>query len=404
MIYVYILILELLIKYAYFNYSFDNVKVLINKELSNDFHGNIFSYPDSFFLNKINNQIIDNPKNIQHFPEKLINYDNYIIHEIFPLSYKDNKNLDLLIASNNNIIKLFLLENNQEKYFDEFCNNDLYFDKRETIKKVLYIGKILFILFNNKDLVVYKFSYKTTRNLLMNKDLDNNCFLDILKKISPVKDIIKLSFAKHIFITLDFNGRINLYNLKNYFMSRYNEFDIIKSLQLGYYENYYFAEIGLNHRFLIIGYDDRLTLIRIGSKIKIKKIYYLNNEFVRSLYTLDNYQILLGTNKGNLHLISVINSELNFDGLIHICENNIDLIAQEKVNCLICIKCDKHFKLIDLKGKFDEKDFIRNNKYKEFFWVFTTLVVLTVIKITKEKIKSFFKYLFSNNDEYEYYY
>ena len=46
MIYTFILILEILIKYTYPTYSFDNIKILIKKELPQDFSG-------KFFLNHI---------------------------------------------------------------------------------------------------------------------------------------------------------------------------------------------------------------------------------------------------------------------------------------------------------------------------------------------------------------
>ena len=178
-------------------------------------------------------------------------------------------------------------------------------------------------------------------------------------------------------------------------MSRYNKYDIIKSLQLGYYDKYYFAEIGLNNRLLIIGHDDKLTLIKIGSKINIKKIYFLNNEFIKSIYTLDSFQILVGTNKGNLHLISLKNFHLNFDGVINICKENIEMISQEKNNFLVCIKCGKYFKLIDLSGKYNEKDF--ENDY--FILLLAVLLSGIIIKFSKDKIKYCFKCLSNNNEQ-----
>ena len=168
-------------------------------------------------------------------------------------------------------------------------------------------------------------------------------------------------------------------------MNRYQKFDIIKSLQFGYYNEYYFAEIGLRQRFLIIGYDNRLVLIRVGGRINIKKINFLKNEKVKSLYSLDNYQILLGTDKGNIYLIEVKNSLLKFEGVIHICNNNDDvkLISQEKINFLICIKCgDNYYKLIDIKGKFNEEQFeiISNN---EFIFLLIFLLVLLLLILSK---------------------
>ena len=150
-----------------------------------------------------------------------------------------------------------------------------------------------------------------------------------------------------------------------------------------YINEYYFAEIGLRQRFLIIGYDNRLVLIRVGGRINIKKIYFLKNEKVKSLYSLDNYQILLGTDKGNIYLIEVKNSLLKFEGVIHICNNNDDvkLISQEKINFLICVKCgDNYYKLIDIKGKFNEKQFeiISNNEFI-FLLIFLLLLLLLIL-------------------------
>ena len=402
-VYVLILILELLIKYVYLKYSFDNVKVLINKEISQDFSGNIFSNPDSFFLHKANKDIIDNSKNIQHFPEILNNYNNFIFYNTFII--KNDKNIyEILPASYNNKIHLFFLE---ENFLNDFCSNELIFESNEKIIKILLLEKnTLAILFSNKNLILYELSctFHTMRNLSLKPLENNNCFLDKIKLISPVKDIFKLTQAKHLFVTLDFHGKIDFYNLKNYFMSRYSKYDVIKSFQLGYYDQYFLAEIGFRHRFFLIGYNDRLCLIKIGSKINIKKIYFLNNENVKSLYTLDNYQILMGTDKGNLHLISVAKSQLNFDGVLPICNNNVNIekISQEKFDKLICIKCGINFKLIDITGKFDEKDFDSKDKYiKEFLLVFIIFLFLLFIKIIKGKIIHFCKNN-NNNEEYEY--
>ena len=130
-----------------------------------------------------------------------------------------------------------------------------------------------------------------------------------------------------------------------------------------------------------------MALIRIGGKTRIKKIYFLNNEIVTSICTLDNYQILLGTNKGDMYLLSIQNSFLNFDAVIHICNENINLIAQEKENNLICIKCGNKFKLVDLNGKLNENEF-ENNTYIEFIILLFSLLILFVIKILREKISS----------------
>ena len=399
MLYVYVFILELLIKYVYLKYSFDNVKVLINKEISKDFSGNIFPNLDSFYLNKANKGIIDNSKNIQHFPEILKNYNNFIFHDTFIIT--NNKNdFEVLPASYNNKIHLFFLE---ENFLNDFCSNELIFESNEKIIKVLLLEKnTLAILFSNKNLILYELSctFHTMRNLLIKPLENNNCFLDKIKLISPVKDIFKLTQAKHLFVTLDFHGKIDFYNLKNYLMSRYFKYDIIKSFQLGFHDQYFFAEIGFKHRFLLIGYDDRLTLIKLGNRINIKKIYFLNNENVISLYTLDNYQILMGTNKGNIHLISVEKSKLVFDGVLPICNDYIEKISQEKFDKTICIKCGNYYKLIDITGKLDEKDFENNDKYKkEFIIVVIIFLFLFFIKITKGKIVSACK---NNNDEYHF--
>ena len=400
MLYVYVLILELLNKYVYLKYSFDNVKVLINKEISQDFSGNIFSNPDSFYLHKANKDIIDNSKNIQHFPEILNNYNNFIFHNTFIIN-NDKNNFEILPASYNNKIHLFFLE---ENFLNDFCSNELIFESNEKIIKILLLEKnTLAILFSNKNLILYELSYtfQKIRNLMIKPLENNNCFLDKVKLISPVKDIFKLTQAKHLFVTLDSHGKIDFYNLKNYFMSRYFKYDVVKSFQLGYYDQYFLAEIGFRHRFFLIGYYDRLCLIKIRSRMNIKKIYFLNNENVKSLYTLDNYQILMGTDKGNLHLISVANSQLNFDGVLPICINeNIEKISQEKFNKLICIKCGNYYKLIDITGKFDDKDFDSKDQYKkEFLLLFITFLFLLFIKIIKGKIISFCKN--NNNEEYE---
>ena len=394
MIYI-LLILELLIKYVYLDYSFDNVKVLKNMELPNDFSGNIFTYPDSFYLNKVNNAIIENSEKIPHFPEILNNYKDYILHEIIKFKYS-GKFYDVLITSNINIMNLFLLENTENENFIEFCNNDLTFDKKEKIIKILYLEEYTFaILFSTRDLVIYKFSYKTSRNLMINPLAENNCFLDKIYTITEVKDFYKLTQAKHLFVTLDFHGKIHFYNLKDYFMSRYQKFENIKSLQLGYYNQYFFSEIGSVSRSLLFAYDNRLALIKPGGKTKIIKIYYFNDEITTSLYSLDNFQVLVGTNKGNLHLISLNNSLLNFVGVINICKDNITLISQEKVNYLICLKCGKNFKLIDLKGKFNE-NYFDNEKYIETIYLLFFLLLSFIIKISKGKVLSIIK---SNNDD-----
>ena len=377
-----ILIMQLLIKYVNLDYSFNNVKVVMKKKLSKNFSGKIFPEQDSFYLNKINKAIIENNKIIPHFSEILNNYNDYIIHEVFKI-FDINNNLNVLSLSHDNNIKIILLEN---YIYKEICNN--YFDENIKIIKILYLEENTFgILFSNQDLIIYKLSLKKTRKLYQDYILDNNnfCFFEKIYKIFPVKDFFKLSFVNHIFYTLDFHGKINFFNLKNYFMNRYQKFDIIKSLQFGYYNEYYFAEIGLRQRFLIIGYDNRLVLIRVGGRINIKKIYFLKTEKVKSLYSLDNYQILLGTDKGNIYLIEVKNSLLKFEGLIHICNNNDDvkLISQEKINFLICIKCGyNYYKLIDIKGKFNEEQFeiISNN---EFIFLLIFLLVLLLLILSK---------------------
>ena len=380
-----ILIMQLLIKYVNLDYSFNNVKVLMKKKLSKNFSGYIFPEQDSFYLNKINKAIIENNKIIPHFSEILNNYNDYIIHEVFKI-FELNNNLNVLSLSHDNNMKIILLQNN---IYKEICNN--YFDENIKIIKILYLEENTFgILFSNQDLIIYKLSLKKTRKLYQDYILDNNnfCFFEKIYKIFPVKDFFKLSFVNHIFYTLDFHGKINFFNLKDYFMNRYQKFDIIKSLQFGYYNEYYFAEIGLRQRFLIIGYDNRLVLIRVGGRINIKKIYFLKNEKVKSLYSLDNYQILLGTDKGNIYLIEVKNSLLKFEGVIHICNNNDDvkLISQEKINFLICIKCgDNYYKLIDIKdikGKFNEEQFeiISNN---EFIFLLIFLLVLLLLILSK---------------------
>ena len=394
---IYALIIEILIKYVCLNYSFENVKVLINKELPKDFFGNIFSNPDSFYINKAKNEIIENNKNIPHFQQILNNYNNdYIFHDIFKISI-ENKKTNVLILSKNNGIKIFLLKNNEKNILIDFC--DKFFDKNEKIIKILYLqDNTLAILFSTKDLIIYKISIsisiKTTRNLIEEEN-SNNFFLDKIYTITKVKNFVKLSFARHILVTLDFHGKIDFYNLRNNFMSRFRKFEIIKSIQLGFYPEYFFAEIGLKNRYLIIGYDNQIALMRIGGKTRIKKIYFLNKEIVTSIYTLDNYQVLLGTNKGNIHLISEQNSLLNFDGVIHICNKDVNLIAQEKENYLICIKCGNYYKLIDLNGKFNENEF-DNNIYKEFIILLLSLLILLIIKICNEKISSKIK----SNREY----
>ena len=179
-------------------------------------------------------------------------------------------------------------------------------------------------------------------------------------------------------------------------MSRYQKYENIKQMQLGYYEQYHLQEIGFNQKFLFIGYDNRLSLIKIGKKINIKKIYFLNKEKVKSIYSLNDYQILVGTDKGNLHIMSLQNSELSFEGGINICKEKIELILQEKINYLICIKCGNYFLLIDLNGKFSEKDF-ENNKYKEFILLLILFLIFSFIKISKDKIVYIYKNFFNNN-------
>ena len=176
-------------------------------------------------------------------------------------------------------------------------------------------------------------------------------------------------------------------------MSRYQKFDIIKSFQLGFFDEYFVAEIGSRHRFLISGYENRLVLIRVGGRINIKKIYFFKDEIIKSIYSLDNYQILVGTNKGNLHLISAKNSKLNFDGVINICNDNVTLISQEKENFLVCIKCGNNFKLIDLKGKFSEENEII--QYNEFIKILIFFLFFVIIKICCNK-----KTCRENNNEY----
>ena len=389
MIYV-ILIQLLLIKYVNLGYSFDNVKVISNKKLSNDFFGNIFSHPDIFYLNKINKAIIENNRNIPHFPEILNNYSDYIFHEIFKISDISN-NSNALTLSQDNKMKIILLRDDIPQ---EFC--DIFFEKNFKIMKILYLEDNTFgILFSTQDLIIYQFSFRKSRNLMIDTQLENNnyCFLDKLYSAFPVKDFFKLSFARHIFITLDFHGKINFFNLKDYFMSRYQKFDIIKSFQLSFFEEYFFAEIGSRHRFLISGYENRLVLIRVGDRISIKKIYFFKDEIIKSIYSLDNYQILVGTNKGNLHLISAKNSKLNFDGVINICNDNVTLISQEKENFLVCIKCGNNFKLIDLKGKFSEENEII--QYNEFIMILIFFLFFVIIKICCNK-----KTCRENNNEY----
>ena len=396
---IYVLIIEILIKYVCLNYSFENVKVLINKELPKDFFGNIFLNPDSFYINKVNKDIIINNKNIPHFQVILNNYNNdYIFHDIFKITI-GNKKSNVLIISNNNEIKIFLLDKNEKNILIDFCTK--FFDKNEKIIKILYLeDNTLAILFSAKDLILYRFSIsmKTTRYLIEEED-NNNCYLDKLYTITKVKNFFKLSFATNILVAMDFHGKINFYNLRNYFMNRFKKYEIIKSIQLGFYNEYYFAEIGLKNRYLIVGYDNQLALIRIGGRTRIKKIYFLNNEIVTSIYTLDNYQILLGTNKGNIHLISIQNSFLNFDGVIHICNNDVNIIAQEKENYLICIKCGNKYKLIDLNGKFNENEF-DNNTYIEFIILLFSLLSLLIIKILKEKISSKIKSKLENKNRH----
>ena len=389
MIYV-ILIQLLLIKYVNLGYSFDNVKVISNKKLSNDFFGNIFSHPDIFYLNKINKAIIENNRNIPHFPEILNNYNDYIFHEIFKISDISN-NSNALTLSQDNKMKIILLRDDIPQ---EFC--DIFFEKNFKIIKILYLEENTFgILFSTQNLIIYQFSFRKSRNLMIDTQLENNnyCFLDKLYSAFPVKDFFKLSFARHIFITLDFHGKINFFNLKDYFMSRYQKFDIIKLFQLGFFDEYFFAEIGSRHRFLISGYENRLVLIRVGGRINIKKIYFFKDEIIKSIYSLDNYQILVGTNKGNLHLISAKNSKLNFDGVINICNDNVTLISQEKENFLICIKCGNNFKLIDLKGKFSEENEII--QYNEFIMILIFFLFFVIIKICGNK-----KTCRENNNEY----
>ena len=379
MIYV-ILIIQLLIKYVNLDYSFNNVNILMTKKLSKNFFGNIFSSPDSFYLNKINKAIIENNKNVPHFHQILNNYNDYIIHEIFKISDLSN-NFNVLSLSRDNNMKIILLENNKYK---EICNN--YFEENTKIIKILYLEDNTFgILFSNQDLIIYQISFTKTRNLYQDYTFENNnfCFFDVIYKIFPVKDFYKLSFANHIFYTLDFHGKINFFNLKNYFMNRYQKFDIIKSLQFGYYNEYFFAEIGLRHRFLIIGYDNRIALIRIGWRVNIKKIYFLKNEKFKSIYSLDNYQILVGTDKGNIYLISVKHSQLKFEGILHVCNEHVTYMSQEKINFLICIKCgDNYYKLIDLKGKYngDNFDILSNN---EFILLLIFLLLLLLFILSK---------------------
>ena len=394
MIYV-ILIMQLLIKYVNLDYSFNNVKVLINKKFSRVFSGNIFSNPDSFYFNNINKVIIENNKKIPHFPEIINNYNDYILHEIFKISNLNNKQNVVSLSQDNNL-KIILLEND---IYKEICNN--YFEENIKIIKILYLEENTFgILFSNQDLIIYQFSLKKTRNLVQDSKIENNnfCVFDKIYKISPVKDFFKLSFVRHIFFTLDFHGKVNFFNLRDYFMSRYQKFQNIKSLQFGYYDEYFFAEIGLSHRFLIIGYNNRLILVRIGGRIDIKKIYFLNNEIVKSVYSLDNYQLLVGSDKGNIYLISAVNSQLKFEGMIHICDDNVSLISQEKGNFLICIKCGyNYFKLIDIKGKF-HRNIFEILKDNEIIWLLIFLIFLLLFILSKNKI-SHYKLYKENNKE-----
>ena len=115
--------MQLLIKYVNLDYSFNNVKVLINKKFSRVFSGNIFSNPDSFYFNNINKVIIENNKKIPHFPEIINNYNDYILHEIFKISNLNNKQNVVSLSQDNNL-KIILLEND---IYKEICNN--YFEK-----------------------------------------------------------------------------------------------------------------------------------------------------------------------------------------------------------------------------------------------------------------------------------
>ena len=206
-----ILIMQLLIKYVNLDYSFNNVKVLMKKKLSKNFSGYIFPEQDSFYLNKINKDIIGNNKIIPHFSEILNNYNDYIIHEVFKI-FELNNNLNVLSLSHDNNMKIILLQNN---IYKEICNN--YFDENIKIIKILYLEENTFgILFSNQDLIIYKLSLKKTRKLYQDYILEKNnfCFFEKIYKIFPVKDFFKLSFVNHIFYTLDFHGKINFFNLK----------------------------------------------------------------------------------------------------------------------------------------------------------------------------------------------
>ena len=213
----FILILEILIKYAYSTYSFDNIKILIKKELPEDFSGNIFSKPDSFYFNKPNKAIIKNDKNIPHFQEIFNNYNNYIFHDSFNISYNKTK-FEILPTSFKNKIHLFLLINSE---IYDFCNKELIFEENEKIIKIKKIEtNTLGILFSNTNLILYdfSFSYKIKDEIKINQLEENNCFLDKIKEISPVKNFLKLKKAKNIFITLDFFGKINFYNLIDFIL------------------------------------------------------------------------------------------------------------------------------------------------------------------------------------------
>ena len=365
-------------------YTFQNITILSNNRLTSNHKGIIFPKynPNTFYLNKENNIILINPKNISHFSKKLNFYKNFKFYE------QHKEKINIMPSSDNNIMHLYLLENNENEYFDELCKNEIIFDKNQKILKILYIDENIFaILFENKVLKIFELNntlYQITRNLLINDD-NSNCILNQIMRVNNVKDIYDLTNINK-FMTLDYYGKIDFYNLQNYYMNRFSKYEIIKSLQLGFYENYYFSEIGPYNRFLLVGYNNKMTLIGL-SRIKIIKIYLLNeDEKIKSILTLDNYQVLLGTNKGNIHLISVTKSTLNFDGSINICKNkNIDLMKQEKINKLICIKCGTFFKLIDLNGKFSGDIYDEGKILKEVISLLIGLLILLVIKYFKQK-------------------
>ena len=195
--------MQLLIKYVNLDYSFNNVKVVINKKFSRVFSGNIFSNPDSFFFDKINKVIIENNKKIPHFPEIMNNYNDYILHEIFKISNLNNKQNVVSLSQDNNL-KIILLEND---IYKEICNN--FFEENIKIIKILYLEENIFgILFSNHDLIIYQFSLKKTNNLNQDSIKENNnfCVFDKIYEISPVKDFFKLSFARHIFSYIFYFG------------------------------------------------------------------------------------------------------------------------------------------------------------------------------------------------------